>query len=86
MWDEVEVGWFKALDDWEAENICHLCGMPKSVCRSPETEGAVSVDMERCHVTAEVRRKQRAAHDAEMDLLDSLAFSARVVSPEAAGD
>lgn len=81
MWDETEVGWFKALGAWEAENICHLCGLEKAVCRAAETEGSVAVEVERCHVTAAVKRKQRAAREGEMDLIESLAFSARVVSP-----
>jgi hypothetical protein len=30
---------------------CHLCGLPKTVCRDPDNQFAFEVDAERCHAT-----------------------------------
>lgn len=66
-WDDTEREWFLALGDVrrreEAER-CHLCGLPKVICRSKDTEGQVKVDLERCHVTtAMVKTRDLAEQD-----------------------
>lgn len=53
-WDDTEREWVLALADLrrrEESERCHLCGLPKVVCRSKATENQVAVDLERCHVT-----------------------------------
>lgn len=63
-WDDAEREWMLALEDVrrkeEAER-CHLCGMPRKVCRARGTERALTVESERCHVTTAVARARSAA-------------------------
>lgn len=80
-WDATEREWFHALKDYRESLLCPLCGMPKTVCRARERDGAVSVESERCHVTAAMARRKRADQQAEMDLPESLAYSASLKSP-----
>jgi hypothetical protein len=78
-WDETERAWMLARAAYRRENICALCGMPKEICRSRDTEGRVSVDFERCHVTAELARKQAAHRKEEIAVPESLAYTAAVL-------
>jgi hypothetical protein len=78
-WDETERAWMLAHKAYLREEICALCGMPKEICRSIDTEGRVSVDFERCHVTAELARKQAAHRKEEIAVPESLAYTAAVV-------
>lgn len=63
---------------YRSEHLCHLCGMPKEVCRSRATEGKVSVDFERCHVTNALALKQRTNQTEKISTPESLAYSASV--------
>lgn len=58
-WDDIEREWWVALaqvrQQEEAER-CHLCGLPKSVCRARSAEKDVRVEVERCHVATAVDR------------------------------
>lgn len=48
-----------ALAAYRREEICPLCGWPKSVCQAPETEWALDVPLPtRCHVTTAIKRAQ----------------------------
>lgn len=67
-----------ARQAYRREVLCPLCGMQKEVCRSMATEGKVSIDFERCHVTAELARKQRAHQKEGITLPESLAYAASV--------
>ena len=50
-----------ALEKWRAESLCPLCGFPKEVCQSPQTEYRVSVpDPTRCHITTAIKKAQDA--------------------------
>lgn len=50
-----------ALDAWEREEVCPLCGWPKDVCQAPETEWLLDVPLPtRCHVTTAIKRAQEA--------------------------
>lgn len=77
-WDDTERDWMLALQHHRTEVTCHLCGLPKSVCRDYETDGHVLVEFERCHVSAALARKQKANADADMEFPESLAYSAGV--------
>lgn len=67
-WDDTEREWFLALEDVrrrEEADRCHMCGLPKVICRDKATEGQVKVDLERCHVTtAMVKTRDQAEKDA----------------------
>lgn len=67
-----------ALQYCRTESTCPLCGLPKAVCRSYETDGKVLVEFERCHVAAALARKQKANSDAKMEFPESLAYTAGV--------
>jgi hypothetical protein len=78
MWDETERAWMLARQAYRREKLCPLCGMPKEVCRAMATEGKVSIEFERCHVTAELARKQSAHRKEGILLPESLAYQAFV--------
>lgn len=81
-WDDVERDWMLALDHWRTTTICPLCGNPKSVCRSIDIDGHVSVDVERCHVSAAIARKQKANAEAQdVEVPQSLAYTATATMP-----
>lgn len=42
----------------EKADTCHLCGLPKEVCRAKTTEKEIEVDFERCHVATAVSKLQ----------------------------
>ena len=42
-WDEQEQAWMLALAEFEDEELCPVCGGPRSVCQAPENEGRFSV-------------------------------------------
>jgi hypothetical protein len=71
-----------ALEHHEQADLCQLCGMPKTVCRSFETDGMVSVTSERCHVAAAIARKRRADERADLDLPETMAYSASLYDPD----
>jgi hypothetical protein len=77
-WDETERAWMLARGAYRRERLCPLCGMPKEVCRAMAAEGRVSVEFERCHVTAELARKQRAHQKDGILIPESLAYTASV--------
>jgi hypothetical protein len=77
-WDETERAWMLARQAYRREHLCSLCGMPKEICRAMATEGKVSIDFERCHVTAELARKQRVHQKDQILLPESLAYTASV--------
>jgi hypothetical protein len=77
-WDDTERAWMLARKAYRRERLCPLCGMPKEVCRSMNTEGKVSIEFERCHVTAEMARKQTAHRKDGISIPESLAYSASV--------
>jgi len=81
-WDDVERAWMLAREHYRQVDQCQVCGMPKAICRSIETDGMVAVDSERCHVSAAIARKQRADQQAEMDLPETLAYEARMHQPD----
>lgn len=67
-----------ARQAYRRDALCSLCGMPKEVCRAMATEGQVSIEFERCHVTAELARKQTAHRKDGILLPESLAYTASV--------
>lgn len=68
-----------ALDYVRREMSCELCGLPREQCRSHAADGQVTVDVERCHVTAALHRKQRANEQDGFDLLGSLSYRASLL-------
>lgn len=78
-WDDAERGWMQALQHYRDEVLCPLCGWPKSVCRSYEADGNIDVSYERCHVTAALGRRQKAAaQDETVEFPESFAYMAKV--------
>jgi hypothetical protein len=79
-WDQTEQDWMLALDTWENDELCHLCGWPKDVCQAPETEWALEVPLPtRCHVTTAIKRAQMArAADGGGRHDDALVWGARL--------
>lgn len=69
-----------ARQAYRRDHLCRLCGMPKEICRSMATENKVAVKFERCHVTAEMARKQRANQTEKILVPESLAYEASVQS------
>lgn len=73
-----------ALAEWEASEVCPMCGWPKAICQARETENLLQVPPPtRCHVTTAIKRAQegRAAggggkHD------DALIWSAAYQTPQ----
>ena len=85
-WDETERAWMLSLEavrQREQAERCPACGGPKELCQSPDAEGQVAVDVARCHVSAAIQAKQRELEQNGFDKIESLAMTARVVSPDA---
>lgn len=60
-WDSTEQDWMLALDAWEQEELCPLCGWPREVCQARESENLLQVPAPiRCHVTTAIKRAQEA--------------------------
>lgn len=61
-WDETEVGWFKALQEWRDEDVCPSCGWPKAICQDPRLSvGGVTIPAPtRCHITTAMAAAQTA--------------------------
>lgn len=58
-WDETEQQWMLALEAWENEELCPMCGWPKEICQAPSAEFDLRVPPPtRCHVTTAIRRAQ----------------------------
>ena len=60
-WDDTERDWMLSLVEVrrrEKADTCHLCGLPKEVCRAKSTEKEIEVDFERCHVATAVSKLQ----------------------------
>jgi hypothetical protein len=78
-WDEAEQAWMLALAKWERDEICALCGWPRSVCRDPMAEFNLEVPLpERCHViTAIDRQKEARAAEGGGKHDDALIWAAR---------
>lgn len=79
-WDQTEQDWMLALDAYEAEEVCPLCGWPKAVCQARETEMMLEVPLPtRCHVmTAIGRAKDARAQQGGGKHDDALSWSARL--------
>ena len=83
-WDDLERDWMLARQHYRDANLCSLCGMPKEICRSIDTDGFVQVEAQRCHITAAIARKQRANHkDETVEVPESLVYSAAIKTPPA---
>lgn|GEM_PF-331061 len=60
-WDDTEREWMLTLAEWEATEVCPMCGWPKDVCQAREAENALEVGPPtRCHVVTAIRRAQEA--------------------------
>ncbi|MFE5309698.1 hypothetical protein [Isoptericola sp. NPDC056605] len=60
-WDDTEREWMLALAEWEASEVCPMCGWPKDVCQARDAENALEVGPPiRCHVVTAIRRAQEA--------------------------
>lgn len=54
-----------ALAAYEDDELCPVCGGPKSVCQAPENEGRFETGPPvRCHVTTAISQAQEAYKDA----------------------
>lgn len=71
-----------ALEHHKRTDLCQLCGMPKKICRAYETDGLVYATSERCHVAAAIARRRRADEQAEIDLPETLAYTASLNPPD----
>lgn len=75
-WDDTEREWARSWREYKASLLCRLCGMPKEVCRSVDTDGRVIATFERCHVAAAIASKQK---NFDGSFPETLEFTARVV-------
>ena len=58
-WDDVEVGWMLALQDYRDTTLCPCgCGWPAEISQDPMTEFRVRVSSVRCHVRTQMSRAQ----------------------------
>lgn len=82
-WDDTEREWMLALAEWEATEVCPMCGWPKDVCQARESENALEVPPPtRCHVVTAIRRAQEARQSgpaAKHD--DALIWGAQLKNP-----
>ncbi|MGW8565653.1 hypothetical protein [Isoptericola sp. NPDC055881] len=85
-WDDTEREWMLALAEWEASEVCPLCGWPKDVCQAREAEFGIDVPPPvRCHVTTAIRIAQKArAEGNAAPHEDALIWSAQAKSPAVA--
>lgn len=49
-----------ALRRREKADTCHLCGLPKTVCRDRAIEKELKVEFERCHVSTAIVKMQES--------------------------
>lgn len=76
-WDDEQVAFMLALQQYEAEAICPLCKGPKSVCQDPATEwSARATGPFRCHLTTAIKRAQK--NYAKSEFPDALMWGATV--------
>lgn len=64
-WDEREIEWFTALDEYES-GLCPACGNPPEWCHDPQRQRDVEGHVERCYVAearARAMKKRREAGD-----------------------
>lgn len=62
-WDDGERDWMLSLAEVrrrDKADACHLCGLPKEVCRAKSTEKEIAVEFERCHVATAVAKMQES--------------------------
>lgn len=61
-WDDVEVGWMRALHEYRAEDLCPCgCGWPRTVSLDPMTEFRIEIPPPvRCHVRAALVKAQES--------------------------
>lgn len=72
----------------EKADTCHLCGLPKSVCRAKSTEKEIEVEFERCHVATAVGRLQESLSResngiAAVEQIGALEFIPKMKNPAA---
>lgn len=81
-WDDTEVGWFLALQQWRDEDLCPCgCGWPKAVSMDPATEmGAVEVVRTRCHVRTALAQAQREYQRTTSSEMEGALWSTRLRS------
>lgn len=81
-WDDVEVGWMRALHEYRAEDLCECgCGFPKVVAQDPMTEFRVEVPAPaKCHIRAALLRAQRAYAEKQGATPEAALWSVRVRS------
>lgn len=80
-WDDIEVGWMLALQDWR-DSLCPCgCGWPADVAQDPMTEFRVRVeDPTRCHVRSALAKAQREYASGEGSRPEGLLW--RAVMPD----
>ena len=68
-----DTNWALAHAEYKAQVAaarCHLCGLPKKVCRNPDNQFAFEAEIERCHATYAMASAQerisRGASDVSM--------------------
>lgn len=61
----------------EAAEKCHLCGLPRKVCRDGANQYKFAADAERCHATWAILQRQSALGGDDVHNR-SLAWSARL--------
>lgn len=64
-WTDFERSLMVALEVYRTETTCHLCGLPKSICRDSKNERAFDAGYERCFASASIMRLQREVTDGE---------------------
>ena len=70
----------------EPEDRCHLCGLPKAVCRDGSLEKQIKVEFERCFVTTAASRlraelSKATAGVAAVEHVEALDFLPMVPNP-----
>lgn len=80
-----------ALEDvrqQEKADSCHICGLPKAICREKATERDVQVDVDRCHIATAVAMKreelsQESSGVAAMKHMEAVEFIPELPNPAA---
>lgn len=79
-WDDVEVGWFQALQQWRDEDLCECgCGWPKAISQDPMTEFRVRVPLPvRCQIRTALAAAQKNYRAGKDPRPEGLIWAARI--------
>lgn len=79
-----DTGWalaLRQLEQEEAAEKCHLCGLPKAVCRDIDNQFRFVAAAEQCHAAAAIASAQESSN---YDSPQAIAWSAQLIDEGAA--